>query len=226
MMDINKFIDAQMAAWARNDMVGMLADAGHTLVQTGLKVNGVRYQDVLVGQLMVNAAAALEECWKREGLIQAEAKPDKPGDVVVKITVPDRWPMTEAGQRRAAQEAAAPKPMTNGDRFRAMTDEELAESDELLSGLCNVLHGQGYPCEANTCRECLIKWLGSPEKEAAPEPVTSGDRIRAMTAEELAERERLERLYEETRQIADRRAWDETSRTMAYNCGQEANDGQ
>lgn len=226
MMDINKFIDAQMAAWARNDMVGMLAEAGHTLVQTGLKVNGVRYQDVLVGQLMVNAAAALEECWKREGLIQAEAKPDKPGDVVVKITVPDRWPMTEAGQRRAAQEAAAPKPMTNGDRIRAMTDEELAESDELLSGLCNVLHGQGYPCEANTCRECLIKWLGSPEKEAAPEPVTSGDRIRAMTAEELAERERLERLYEETRQIADRRAWDETSRTMAYNCGQEANDGQ
>ena len=49
---------------------------------------------------------------------------------------------------------------------------------------------------------------------------------RALTAEELAERERLERLYEETRQIADRRAWDETSRTMAYNCGQEANDGQ
>lgn len=225
-MGINKFVDGQMAAWARNDMVGMLAEAGHTLVQTGLKVNGVRYQDVLVGQLMVNAAAALEECWKREGLIQAEAKPDKPGDVVVKITVPDRWPMTEAGQRRAAQEAAAPKPMTNGDRIRAMTDEELAESDELLSGLCNVLHGQGYPCEANTCRECLIKWLGSPEKEAAPEPVTSGDRIRAMTAEELAERERLERLYEETRQIADRRAWDETSRTMAYNCGQEANDGQ
>lgn len=60
----------------------------------------------------------------------------------------------------------APKPMTNGDRIRAMTDEELAESDELLSGLCNVLHGQGYPCEANTCRECLIKWLGSPAKEA------------------------------------------------------------
>jgi hypothetical protein len=228
MMDINKFIDDQMAAWERNDLTGMLADAGHTLVQTGLKVNGVRYQDMLVGPLLIKAAAALEECWKREGLIQAAAKPDKPDDVVVKITVtvPDHWPMTEAGQRRAAQEAAAPKPMTNGDRIRAMTDEELAESDELLSGLCNVLHGQGYPCEANTCRECLIKWLGSPEKEAAPEPVTSGDRIRAMTAEELAERERLERLYEETRQIADRRAWDETSRTMAYNCGQEANDGQ
>lgn len=42
----------------------------------------------------------------------------------------------------------------------------------------------------------------------------------------IAERERLERLFEEARQIADRRAWDETSRTMAYNCGQEAKDGQ
>jgi hypothetical protein len=166
MMDINKFVDGQMAAWARNDLIGRLTDAGQALWATGLKVNGARYQDVRLGTLLMQAAAALEECWKREGLIKAEAKPDKPGDVVVKVTVPDRWPMTEAGQRWDAQEAAAPKPVTNGDRIRAMTDEELAESDELLSGLCNVLHGQGYPCEANTCRECLIKWLGSPEKEA------------------------------------------------------------
>lgn len=126
----------------------------------------------------------------------------------------------------AEPEKAAPEPVTNGDRIRAMTDAELAESDELLSGLCNVLHGQGYPCEANTCRECLIKWLGSPEKEAAPESVTNGDRIRDRKDGELAERERLERLFEEARQIADRRAWDETSRTMAGSCGQEANDGQ
>lgn len=62
--------------------------------------------------------------------------------------------------------------------------------------------------------------------QAAPKPVTNGDRIQDMKDGKLAERERLERLYEETRQIADRRAWDETSRTMAYNCGQEANDGQ
>lgn len=226
MVDINKFVDGQMAAWARNDMIGMLADVGHALVQTGLKVNGVRYQDVPVGLLLMKAAAALEECWKREGVIQNAAKPENPDDVVVKVTVPDRWPMTEAGQRWAAQEAAAQKPVTNGDRIRAMTDEELAESDELLSGLCNVLHGQGYPCEANTCRECLIKWLGSPEKEAAPEPVTNGDRIQDRKDGELAERERLERLYEETRQITDRRAWDETSRTMADICGQEAKDGQ
>lgn len=75
---------------------------------------------------------------------------------------------------------------------------------------------------------------GKPRKEDAPEPVTSGDRIRDRKDEELeererleklfAERERLERLFEEARQIADRRAWDETSRTMADSCGQEAND--
>lgn len=225
-MNISEAVDRAVKAKWRADLLNMLTDAGRTLAGTGLQVNGVRYQGVLLGPLLMRAAAALEKCWKHEGLIQDAAKPENPDDVVVKVTVPDRWPMTEAGQRWAAQEAAAPKPMTNGDRIRAMTDEELAESDELLSGLCNVLHGQGYPCEANTCRECLIKWLGSPEKEAAPEPVTNGDRIRDRKDGELAERERLERLYEETRQIADRRAWDETSRTMAYNCGQEAKDGQ
>lgn len=145
-------------------------------------------------------------------------------DAVPVVRCKDCKPVVEPVQPLTAQ--AAPKPMTNGDRIRAMTDEELAGSDELLSGLCNVLHGQGYPCEANTCRECLIKWLGSPEKEAAPEPVTNGDRIQDRKDGELAERERLERRFEEARQIADRRAWDETSRTMAGSCGQEANDGQ
>lgn len=161
-MDINKIIDDKMAAWARNDLIGMLADAGHALVQTGLKVNGARYQDVLIGPLLMKAAAALEECWKREGLIQAAAKPEKPGDVVVKVTVPDRWPMTEAGQRRAAQEAAAPKPMTNGDRIRAMTDDELADSD-----FCEVICDNIPRCllgGVDTCRECRIKWLGSPRQ--------------------------------------------------------------
>lgn len=164
MMNINKFVDGQMAAWARNDLIGMLTDAGHTLVQTGLKVNGVRYQDAPVGLLLMKAAAALEECWKREGMIQAEAKPENPDDVVVvKVTVPDRWPMTEAGQRWAAQEAAATKPMTNGDRIRAMTDAELADSE-----FCEVICDDIPRClleGVDTCRECRIKWLGSPAKE-------------------------------------------------------------
>lgn len=218
-MNISEAIDRAAKAKWRADLINMLTDAGRTLEHANLRANGSVYQDINVGLLLLEAARSLQEC-------QDEPEPENPDDVVVKVTVPDRWPMTEAGQRRAAQEAAAQKPMTNGDRIRAMTDEELAESDELLSGLCNVLHGQGYPCEANTCRECLIKWLGSPEKEAAPEPVTNGDRIQDRKDGELAERERLERRFEEARQIADRRAWDETSRTMAGSCGQEANDGQ
>lgn len=164
MVDINKFVDGQMAAWARNDLIGMLADAGHALVQTGLKVNGARYQDVQVGPLLMQAAAALEECWKREGLIQAEAKPENPDDVVVKVTVPDRWPMTEAGQRRAAQEAATPKPMTNGDRIRAMTDEELARS-RFGKIICDLIPRE-FCIESDTgCDACKVKWLGSPAKE-------------------------------------------------------------
>lgn len=158
-MNISEAIDRAVKAKWRADLINMLADAGRTLAGTGLRSNGSVYRDINIGMLLLEAARSLQEC-------QSELEPENPDDVVVKVTVPDRWPMTEAGQRRAAQEAAAPKPMTNGDRFRAMTDEELAE------------------------------------------------------------RERLERLYEETRQIADRRAWDEPSRTMAYNCGQESNDGQ
>lgn len=212
---ISEAVDSAVKAKWRADLVNMLTDAGRTLEHANLRANGSVYQDINVGLLLLEAARSLQEC-------QDEPEPEKPDDVGAKITLQGRWAMTEAWQRSAM--AAAPKPMTNGDRIRAMTDEELAESDELLSGLCNVLHGQGYPCEANTCRECLIKWLGSPEKEAAPEPVTNGDRIQDMKDGELAERERLERLFEEARQIADRRAWDETSRTMADSCGQEAND--
>lgn len=169
MVDINKFVDGQMAAWARNDMIGMLADVGHALVQTGLKVNGVRYQDVPVGLLLMKAAAALEECWKREGVIQNAAKPENPDDVVVKVTVPDRWPMTEAGQRWAAQEAAAPKPMTNGDRIRSMTDEELARS-KFGEAICNLIPYEFCRVSDIECNVCKAKWLGSPAKEAAPEP--------------------------------------------------------
>lgn len=144
-MDINKLVDGQMAAWARNDLIGMLADAGHALVQTGLQVNGVRYQGVLVGPLLMQAAAALEECWKREGLIQAAAKPENPDDVVVKVTVPDRWPMTEAGQRWAAQEAAADVvPVVHGEW-------EAADWREYDANSCEVIC---YPKDGIACTHC------------------------------------------------------------------------
>lgn len=215
-MNISEAVDRAVKAKWRADLVNMLTDAGRTLEHANLRANGSVYQDINVGLLLLEAARSLQEC-------QDEPEPEKPDDVGAKITLPDRWAMTEAWQRSAM--AAAPKPTTNGDRIRAMTDEELIAA--FGGRICDVIPAEDCPGTDHTCcHSCLIKWLGSPEKEAAPEPVTNGDRIQDMKDGELAERERLERLFEEARQIADRRAWDETSRTMAGSCGQEDNDGQ
>lgn len=135
----------------------MLTDAGRTLEHANLRANGSVYQDINVGLLLLEAARSLQEC-------QDEPEPENPDDVVVKVTVPDRWPMTEAGQRWAAQEAAAPKPMTNGDRIRAMTDEELIAA--FGGRICDVIPAEDCPGTDHTCcHSCLIKWLGSPAKE-------------------------------------------------------------
>ena len=58
-----------------------------------------------------------------------------------------------------------PKPMTNADRIRSMSDEELAEL--LLDGC------RGSKCDAQpinewgsvNCFQCRIKWLQQPVKE-------------------------------------------------------------
>ena len=155
-MNISEAIDRAVKAKWRADLINMLADAGRTLEHANLRANGNVYRDINVGLLLLEAARSLQEC-------QSELEPENPDDVVVKVTVPDRWPMTEAGQRRAAQEAAAPKPMTNGDRFRAMTDEELADSE-----FCEVICDDIPRCllgGVDTCRECRIKWLGSPAEQ-------------------------------------------------------------
>lgn len=155
-MNIGEAIDRAVKAKWRADLINMLADAGRTLEHANLRANGNVCQDINVGLLLLEAARSLQEC-------QSELEPENPDDVVVKVEVPDRWPMTEAGQRRAAQEAAAPKPMTNGDRFRAMTDEELADSE-----FCEVICDDIPRCllgGVDTCRECRIKWLGSPAEQ-------------------------------------------------------------
>lgn len=155
-MNISDAIDRAVKAKWRADLINMLADAGRTLEHANLRANGNVYQEINVGLLLLEAARSLQEC-------QSELEPENPDDVVVKVEVPDRWPMTEAGQRRAAQEAAAPKPMTNGDRFRAMTDEELADSE-----FCEVICDDIPRCllgGVDTCRECRIKWLGSPAEQ-------------------------------------------------------------
>lgn len=157
MMGISECIDRAVKAKWRADLANMLADAGRTLEHANLRANGSVYQDINVGLLLLEAARSLQEC-------QDEPEPENPDDVVVKVTVPDRWPMTEAGQRRAAQEAAAPKPMTNGDHIRAMTDEELARS-RFGKIICDLIPRE-FCIESDTgCDACKVKWLGSPAKE-------------------------------------------------------------
>lgn len=155
-MNISEAVDRAVKAKWRADLVNMLTDAGRTLEHANLRANGSVYQDINVGLLLLEAARSLQEC-------QDEPEPENPDDVVVKVTVPDRWPMTEAGQRRAAQEAAAPKPMTNGDRIRAMTDKELA--GEFSLRICDAIPTENCLGMGHSCIECLVKWLGSPAKQ-------------------------------------------------------------
>lgn len=132
-MNISEAIDRAVKAKWRADLINMLADAGRTLEHANLRANGNVYQDISVGLLLLEAARSLQEC-------QSELEPENPDDVVVKVTVPDRWPMTEAGQRRAAQEAAAPKPMTN--RLATMTDAKREIAEMPAADVVPVVHGK------------------------------------------------------------------------------------
>lgn len=56
------------------------------------------------------------------------------------------------------------EPITNADRIRAMSDEELAEmiADNILTGACNDFNIPGKnPCPHN-CKECALEWLKKP----------------------------------------------------------------
>lgn len=55
------------------------------------------------------------------------------------------------------------KPMTNADRIRAMTDEELADWIELLLCPENCPDEQmGEACARTSCDGCWLSWLKSP----------------------------------------------------------------
>lgn len=153
-MNISEAVDRAVKAKWRADLVNMLTDAGRTLEHANLRANGSVYQDINVGLLLLEAARSLQEC-------QDEPEPEKPGDVGAKITLPDRWAMTEAWQRSAM--AAAPKPVTNGDRIRAMTDKELA--GEFRLRICDAIPTENCLGMGHSCIECLVKWLGSPAKQ-------------------------------------------------------------
>ncbi len=57
------------------------------------------------------------------------------------------------------EKCATCKPLTNGDKIRAMTNEELA--DFVASEGCPT---EGTCCD--TCTNCWLKWLRSPVEES------------------------------------------------------------
>lgn len=56
------------------------------------------------------------------------------------------------------------KPQTNGDRLRAMTDEELADFQDSI-GYCPPIHNRSEHCikhKDESCSACWLDWLQSP----------------------------------------------------------------
>ena len=58
-------------------------------------------------------------------------------------------------------------PMTNADRIRAMSDEELAEfiSEQRMSFRCMLSKDDGCIIPDMSCKECWLSWLKSPLEE-------------------------------------------------------------
>ena len=55
------------------------------------------------------------------------------------------------------------EPLTNAQKIRAMTDEELAEF--IISIPMCVGEDKDLNCEIDVCKECFLKWLQQPAEE-------------------------------------------------------------
>ena len=55
-------------------------------------------------------------------------------------------------------------PMTNADRIRAMSDEEMAEFISSIP-MCVGKVDEDLNCEIDVCKECFLKWLQQPAEE-------------------------------------------------------------
>ena len=83
---------------------------------------------------------------------------NKEYEIIIKTDSKEHYKATEDFARRLIDHA---KTMTNADRIRAMSDEELAEFLDSTE-ICD-----GHPLEncalANIpCKECILKWLQQP----------------------------------------------------------------
>ncbi len=54
-------------------------------------------------------------------------------------------------------------PMTNADRIRAMSDEELAKW-LMIAGIC-IRDFEDCQCDGVSCRQCRLNWLQQPAKD-------------------------------------------------------------
>lgn len=71
---------------------------------------------------------------------------------------------------RSEREKKKEKKITNGDRIRNMTDEELAKLlNDVDTNICNFCTAQYtntyYYCEEESCEKCVLAWL----KQEVPE---------------------------------------------------------
>ena len=65
---------------------------------------------------------------------------------------------------RLGEEKQTPKPQTNADRIRAMSDEELAD---LMATICDCVRcpAKRMCIKSKSCRECLLEYLRKPVTE-------------------------------------------------------------
>ena len=81
---------------------------------------------------------------------------NKEYEIIIKTDSKEHFKATEDFARRLIDHA---KPMTNADRIRAMSDEELVKFIEDTG-----IAGCPYParrCRAS-CRDCIMEWLKQP----------------------------------------------------------------
>lgn len=77
---------------------------------------------------------------------------------------PPRWGKVPRGEKEKTDPKDRYEPMTNADRIRNMTDEELAK---LLSTGTFICEGRKDICENMPgCEECRLAWLKAPVEES------------------------------------------------------------
>ena len=76
-------------------------------------------------------------------------------------------PCFDDGKCHYKGECGHKAPLTNADRIRSMTDEELANIIECPYG--NPYFDEHLPCKGS-CHDCLLIWLQQPAEENDHEP--------------------------------------------------------